>query len=109
MGENSRAMLITKGLSEIIHLAKAMGADVRSFLGLAGIGDIIATCTSQPAETIPLVTGLRKGETLETILASMEEPAEGVNTTRIANGLVRYYGLTSPIIHHLVQRDCLKV
>lgn len=98
MGENSRAMLITKGLSEIIHLAKAMGADVRSFLGLAGIGDIIATCTSPTSRNYTVGYRLAQGETLEAILASMEEPAEGVNTTRIANGLVRYYGLTSPII-----------
>jgi glycerol-3-phosphate dehydrogenase (NAD(P)+) len=100
-GENARAMLITKGLSEIIHLAKAMGADVRSFLGLAGIGDIIATCSSPSSRNYTVGYRLAKGETIQEILASMDEVAEGVNTTRIASGLVRNFELSSPIISTL--------
>ena len=100
-GENARAMLITKGLSEIIHLAKAMGADVRSFLGLAGIGDIIATCSSPTSRNYTVGYRLAKGENIQQILGSMDEIAEGVNTTRIASGLVRNYELSSPIISTL--------
>jgi len=100
-GENSRAMLITKGLSEIIHLAKAMGADVSSFLGLAGIGDIIATCSSPTSRNYTVGYRLAKGESFEQIMSTMEETAEGVNTIRIANGLVNHFNINCPIISTL--------
>jgi glycerol-3-phosphate dehydrogenase (NAD(P)+) len=97
-GENARALLITKGLSEIIHLAKALGADVKSFLGLAGIGDIIATCSSPTSRNFTVGYRMAKGESIQQIMETMEETAEGVNTIRIASGLARYYNINCPII-----------
>jgi glycerol-3-phosphate dehydrogenase (NAD(P)+) len=97
-GENARAMLITKGLAEIIYVAKAMGADVASFLGLAGVGDIIATCSSPTSRNYTVGYRLAKGESFNAIMSSMEETAEGVNTIRLAYGLAKQYKLNCPII-----------
>ncbi|MBC8173598.1 MAG: NAD(P)-dependent glycerol-3-phosphate dehydrogenase [Chitinophagales bacterium] len=101
LGENAKALLITKGLAEIIHLSKQLGADVKSFLGLAGIGDIIATCSSPASRNYTVGYRLAQGEKIEHILSSMEEVAEGVNTIKIANGLANYYKINCPIIKTL--------
>lgn len=101
LGENARALLITKGLAEIITLTKALGAEVKSFLGLAGIGDIIATCTSPTSRNFTVGYRLAKGETIEQIMETMEETAEGVNTLNIAHGLANYYSINCPIITSL--------
>lgn len=101
MGENARALLITKGWAEIIKLSEALGADVKSFLGLAGIGDIIATCSSPSSRNYTVGFRLAKGEKINDIINSMEEVAEGINTIRIANGLANYYNVNCPIIKTL--------
>lgn len=101
MGENARALLITKGLAEIITLTKAIGGDVKSFLGLAGIGDIIATCTSPTSRNYTVGFRLAKGENITQIMETMDETAEGVNTLRIAHGLANYYNINCPIISSL--------
>lgn len=98
LGENARALLITKGLAEIITLTKALGGDVKSFLGLAGIGDIIATCTSPTSRNYTVGYRLAKGESIDQIVNSMEETAEGVNTLKIASGLANNYYISCPII-----------
>ncbi|MFZ1633821.1 MAG: NAD(P)H-dependent glycerol-3-phosphate dehydrogenase, partial [Chitinophagales bacterium] len=103
LGENARALLITKGWAEIIKLSEALGADVKSFLGLAGIGDIIATCSSPNSRNYSVGYRLAKGETISDIKNSMEEVAEGINTIRIANGLANYYKVNCPIIKTLAQ------
>lgn len=103
LGENARALLITKGWAEIIKLSEKLGADVKSFLGLAGIGDIIATCSSPNSRNYTVGYRLAKGEHIHAITESMEEVAEGVNTIRIANGLANYYGVNCPIIKTLYQ------
>ncbi len=103
LGENARALLITKGWAEIIKLSETLGADVKSFLGLAGIGDIIATCSSPSSRNYTVGYRLAKGEKIADIQNSMEEVAEGVNTIRIANGLANYHKVNCPIIKTLAQ------
>ncbi|HMX05443.1 MAG TPA: NAD(P)H-dependent glycerol-3-phosphate dehydrogenase, partial [Chitinophagales bacterium] len=103
LGENARALLITKGWAEIIKLSEVLGADVKSFLGLAGIGDIIATCSSPSSRNFSVGFRLAKGEKIKDIQTSMEEVAEGINTIRIANGLANFHGIHCPIIKTLYQ------
>jgi glycerol-3-phosphate dehydrogenase (NAD(P)+) len=103
LGENARALFITKGWAEIIKLSEVLGADVKSFLGLAGIGDIIATCSSPASRNYSVGYRLAKGEKIADIRASMDEVAEGINTIRIANGLANFHGIHCPIIKTLYQ------
>jgi len=101
LGENVRALLINKGLTEMIHLGKVFGADVQSFLGLAGMGDLIATCNSPLSRNYTVGKRLAEGETLDEVIASMNEVAEGVKTIKIANGLSREYNVPTPIVRML--------
>lgn len=103
LGENARALLITKGLAEIIHLSKYLGAEEKSFLGLAGIGDIIATCSSPTSRNYTVGFRLAKGEKIQDILGSMEEVAEGVNTIKTAHGLANHYKVNCPILKTLYE------
>ncbi len=101
MGENAKAMLITRGLSEIVKLGTALGADTKAFFGLAGIGDLIATCSSTLSRNFTVGHRLAKGEKVSAILDTMNEVAEGVKTVKMAKGLVLQYGLESPIVDTL--------
>ncbi len=108
MGENARALLMTRGLSELIHLGKILDIDPRAFLGLAGIGDIIATCSSPLSRNYSVGFRLAKGEKLKGIIESMEETAEGVHTVQIALGLANAYKVSTPIIamlHRILFED----
>ncbi len=108
LGENARALLMTRGLSELIHLGKILNIDPRAFLGLAGIGDIIATCSSPLSRNYTVGFRLAKGEKLENILESMEETAEGVHTVQVALGLANAYSVSTPIIamlHRILFED----
>ena len=80
MGENAKALLISRGLVEMIHIGKAFGADGRSFLGLAGVGDLIATCGSQWSRNFIVGTMLAKGMKVDEIMELMNEVAEGIKT-----------------------------
>lgn len=97
MGKNMQAMLITRGLSEMIYFGKAMGADVKSFLGTAGIGDLIATATSEDSRNYTFGKRLGKGEKLSYITETSEELAEGIRTLKIIYPLMRNYKITAPI------------
>ena len=101
MGKNIQAMLITRGLREMIYIGKAMGADSRAFLGTAGIGDLIATATSSKSRNFSVGYRLGQGESLASILESMDEVAEGVRTLQIAQQLAEHYNVTVPIIRNL--------
>jgi glycerol-3-phosphate dehydrogenase (NAD(P)+) len=98
LGENARALMITRGWRELMRIAELFGSDKSAFMGLAGIGDMIATCSSPHSRNYSVGYRLAKGEQLHEIIDSMEEVAEGVNTVRTAMGLVRHYGLHSPLI-----------
>lgn len=108
MGKNIQAMLITRGLREMIYFGKEMGADSRAFLGTAGIGDLIATATSDKSRNYTVGMRLAQGEKLENIIESMDEVAEGVRTLRIAQQLGKYYEIHVPItemLYRIVYED----
>ncbi|MBP7272360.1 MAG: NAD(P)H-dependent glycerol-3-phosphate dehydrogenase [Saprospiraceae bacterium] len=97
LGKNIQAMLITRGLTEMIYFGKALGATNKAFLGTAGIGDLVATATSIGSRNYTFGVRLAKGETIDEINASMPELAEGVRTLRIMRYLAKTYKLHVPI------------
>lgn len=98
MGYNIWALLITKGLSEMIHIGKAMGANLEPFLGIAGIGDLVATASSTKSRNYNVGFRLAKGESLSEIEVEQGyELAEGVGTVKIVNQICDYYKVNAPI------------
>jgi len=100
-GENARALLVSRGMVEMIYLGKALGGNIAAFLGLAGIGDLVATCSSTLSRNFSVGYRLAQGEKLPAILDSMEEVAEGVNTIKITKKLADFYNVRSPILETL--------
>ncbi len=96
-GDNTRAALITRGLAEISRLGVAAGANPLTFAGLAGMGDLVATCTSQLSRNRFVGQELAKGRALEEILSSMSGIAEGVDTTVAALRLAKKLKVEMPI------------
>src|SRR5438552_11122328 len=96
-GENAKAAFITRGLAEIARLGIAAGAHPLTFAGLAGIGDLIATCASPLSRNHQLGQRLAAGEKLQDILASTHSVAEGVSTTGAALQLAARYNVEMPI------------
>lgn len=101
LGDNARALLISRGMVEMIHLGNVLGGNTKAFIGLAGIGDLVATCSSSLSRNFTVGFRLAKGETLKEIEESMEEVAEGVNTTRIVKVLAENYRIRAPITETL--------
>ncbi len=81
-GDNARAALMTRGLHEITRLGLELGGEARTFAGLSGMGDLVATCSSRLSRNWTVGYRVGRGETLEAILASTEKVAEGIPTTR---------------------------
>ena len=103
-GDSSKAALITRGLAEIARLGMAAGASLFTFAGLAGIGDIIATCASPLSRNRTLGELLARGHTAEEARAQMHgQVAEGVTTTIAARELAAQYGIEMPITEQLYQ------
>jgi len=100
-GENTRGLLISRGMVEMIYLGRALGGNVKAFLGLAGVGDLVATCTSKLSRNFTLGYRLAAGEDLNKILNSMEEVAEGVNTIKITKKIAEHYRVRAPITNML--------
>jgi glycerol-3-phosphate dehydrogenase (NAD(P)+) len=100
-GENAKAAFMTRGLAEIARLGVAAGAHPLTFSGLAGIGDLIATCGSSLSRNYQLGRRLAAGEKLEQILASTHTVAEGVSTTKAALQMARGYQIEMPITEQL--------
>ena len=98
LGHNARAALITRGLAEMIRLGNAMGADVRTFYGLSGIGDLVLTCTGPLSRNHTVGVRLGRGERLKDILKETAAVAEGVRTSRAAAGLATRYQVDMPIV-----------
>ena len=96
-GDNTRAALITRGLSELTRLGTAMGGRRRTFAGLAGMGDLVATCSSNKSRNRHVGYQLGKGKKLEQIIEEMSEVAEGVKTAKVVMELSRDYGIHMPI------------
>ena len=101
LGENAKALLISRGMVEMIHIGRVLGGNINAFLGLAGVGDLVATCTSSLSRNYTVGFRLAKGETLEQIASTMDEVAEGVNTINIVKSLADTYKIRVPITESL--------
>jgi len=97
-GKNVQALLIARGLAEMITLGKAIGATEKSFLGTAGIGDLVATAMSMDSRNFKLGYRISQGETLEEVLASSQEVAEGVRTLKIVQQIAKNNQIRIPIM-----------
>jgi glycerol-3-phosphate dehydrogenase (NAD(P)+) len=97
LGNNSIAALITRGLAEITRLAVALGGEPRTLAGLAGLGDLVLTCTGALSRNRQVGIELGRGRRIEDIIGSMRMVAEGVHTTYAAMGLAHRCGIEMPI------------
>jgi glycerol-3-phosphate dehydrogenase (NAD(P)+) len=97
VGDNTRAAVMSRGLAELTRLGVAMGAHPITFAGLAGMGDLIATCMSPHSRNRAVGEHLGRGRRLEDILAEMHMVAEGVKTATVALELAERHGLDLPI------------
>lgn len=102
-GDNAKAAFMTRGLTEITALGMTLGANPLTFSGLAGLGDVIATCTSPLSRNHYVGTELAKGRPLAEITEAMTEVAEGINTTLVAQNLAQQLGLEMPIAEKIHQ------
>ena len=100
-GSNSVAALITRGLAEITRLARREGAQVETLMGLAGLGDLVLTCTGSLSRNRFVGEELGKGKTVEEIMAELNEVAEGINTARAVKKLADRAGLEMPITNEV--------
>jgi len=105
-GDNAKAAFMTRGLTEVTALGVALGANPLTFSGLAGLGDLIATCASPLSRNHYVGVELTKGRSLEEIASSMTGVAEGVNTTIAAWNLAQHIGLEMPITERIYQVLC---
>jgi glycerol-3-phosphate dehydrogenase (NAD(P)+) len=96
-GDNTRAGLITRGLAEVTRLGVALGGKARTFSGLAGMGDMIATCTSDQSRNRSVGVQLGQGRSIEEIIAEMVMVAEGVKTAPAVMELAKEHGISMPI------------
>jgi glycerol-3-phosphate dehydrogenase (NAD(P)+) len=100
-GDNTRAMVITRSLHELTRLGVAMGGKAETFSGLAGMGDLIATCTSPHSRNRHVGAELARGKRLDEIIAAMNQVAEGVKTTAVVMKLAAERGIDLPIAHEV--------
>lgn len=96
-GDNTKAAVITRGLAEISELGEAMGGRFATFSGLAGMGDLIATCMSKQSRNRFVGEQLGRGRTIDEVIADMNMVAEGVKTSRVVMELSREHGVDMPI------------
>jgi glycerol-3-phosphate dehydrogenase (NAD(P)+) len=97
LGLNSRAALITRGLAEVTRLGVALGAQAATFAGLAGLGDLVLTCTGALSRNRAVGIEVGRGRKLEEIMAGTETVAEGVRNARTAVALAARAGVSMPI------------
>lgn len=97
VGDNTRAMVITRGLAEMTRLGVAMGAKTETFAGLTGMGDLMATCMSKQSRNRLVGERMGQGLSLEEVIAEMSQVAEGVKTARSVMELAEEHGVTMPI------------
>ncbi len=100
-GHNTMAALITRGLAEISRLGAALGADPRTFAGLAGMGDLVLTCTGDLSRNRTLGSRLGRGETFDEIMNGLKTVAEGVRTAKAARELARKHGVEMPVVEEV--------
>ena len=102
LGDNAKASLITRGLAETTRLGLAMGADAHTFAGLAGMGDLVATCSSPLSRNHTFGTNLGRGMTLEETIAVTRQTAEGVKSCESVADLARRHDVDMPITETVV-------
>jgi len=96
-GDNSRGALITRGLAEMVRFGRVFGAKEKTFFGLSGLGDLVATCTSEHSRNRRVGYRLGKGTTLSEVLSDMPMVAEGVYATTIVHEIASEKGVEMPI------------
>lgn len=102
-GDNTKAMLLTRGLAELTRLGVAHGGNPMTFAGLAGMGDLVATCMSRQSRNRHVGEELGKGRSLDEIITEMNMVAEGVKSSRAILDLAQEHGVEMPIIEHVVK------
>jgi len=103
MGHNATAALITRGLAEMTRLAVAMGGKPQTLAGLAGLGDLVLTCTGELSRNRTVGVELAHGRKLDEIVSSMKMVAEGIKTTNAAVDLARRWSVEMPISEQMFQ------
>jgi glycerol-3-phosphate dehydrogenase (NAD(P)+) len=98
LGDNSKAALVTRSLTELVRLGVAMGGNANAFYGLSGAGDLVLTCYSERSRNHTVGKRLGRGEPMGQITASMKTVAEGIPTTRSAWECARQLNIVTPII-----------
>jgi glycerol-3-phosphate dehydrogenase (NAD(P)+) len=101
-GDNTKATIITRGLAELTRLGVALGGDPMTFSGLAGIGDLIATCMSSQSRNHSVGLRLGRGETIDDIIASTNQVAEGVKSSQTVLALAERVGVEMPLCEQVV-------
>ncbi len=106
LGTNAQSALITRGLAEMIRIAGYWGAEAETLYGLAGMGDLMATCSSPLSRNYQVGYRLAQGETIEQVLSTLEGTAEGINTCMVLMALANHADIDLPItqqVHRLLQ------
>ncbi|MGW5821600.1 NAD(P)H-dependent glycerol-3-phosphate dehydrogenase [Streptomyces noursei] len=103
LGDNAKASLITRGLAETTRLGLAMGADAHTFAGLAGMGDLVATCSSPLSRNNTFGTNLGRGMSLAETIAVTKQTAEGVKSCESVLDLARRHGVDMPLTETVVE------
>jgi glycerol-3-phosphate dehydrogenase (NAD(P)+) len=102
-GDNTKAMLLTRGLAEMTRLGLAHGGNPLTFSGLAGMGDLVATCMSEKSRNRHVGEELGKGRKLDDIIAEMNMVAEGVKSSKAILDIATEHGVEMPIVEHVVK------
>jgi glycerol-3-phosphate dehydrogenase (NAD(P)+) len=102
-GDNTRATIITRGLAEMARLGAVLGGQPVTFAGLAGMGDLIATCSSQQSRNTQVGQALGRGEAIDDVLASMKMVAEGVKSAHTVRVLAEHHGVDMPICEQVAE------
>lgn len=102
-GDNTKAMLVTRGLAEMTRLGVALGGSPLTFAGLAGMGDLVATCMSAQSRNRHVGEQLGRGRSLDEVIAEMNMVAEGVRSSRALADLAAERGVEMPITEHVVK------
>ncbi|MDR7087305.1 glycerol-3-phosphate dehydrogenase (NAD(P)+) [Aeromicrobium panaciterrae] len=100
-GDNTKASVITRGLAEAARLGAAIGADPVTFMGLAGMGDLVATCSSPLSRNRTFGEKLGEGMSVEEVTAQTRQVAEGVKSCQSVSELAAMYGVEMPIVEHV--------
>jgi glycerol-3-phosphate dehydrogenase (NAD(P)+) len=101
MGDNTKSTIITRGLAETLRLGVALGADPATFSGLAGVGDLIATCMSPLSRNHSFGVKLGRGMSVQEVVATTRQTAEGVKSCQAILELARHHGIDVPIIENV--------